>query len=817
MAEALDPTAYVFEGVWTDWTQGRIQGLTWTLCPTKATLLTNSLALFVTLAGGQLWTIIRFSLHQVRASRRPHDHSQSHLEQQIVLRNTATDLHTMRLMAHLAWLAQRTQGGIFSYPLAIVTLAILHYILFVVAGTLSNTLVDASSGGLFSNKLQNTSSPVISRSPYCGVWNSTYYGVATNLNGHSLEDISLAVQYIAKIDQNVQLSLQYAQECSEDQPDASMSATCNTLQTPRLKFNTNITEVCPFETQLCHDQAATVTFDTGVIDSHHDLGINARHNERLQYRRLTTCTVLNDTGRVLELNKDTSSATAAAYYGQSYQGTTYTYSYSNYSSLYTEFTPQSTVPYQVNTQTAYGASLVSENESTFVPIPGLAQRSADLTLLFLSFTGRYFNQINDPWFSAQNLHLVNTQNPLAQKQYARDRLISTLGCTEQHQFCTTTGSCSEFLGWGQLQDASAFNAALTPHQNVTFDRMLRAVRASGIAQVTRSLGRTSKPLLAMQKEASQGHTMSLWLPDNQWQLELHSWHTIAMAQLQRTVVQWTTGQIAPHPQGQLLAPGTEPDSWFCGRLKIRSIVFQSFSVLYLSLIIFFGTLVILTSWFIEDMTGWFQLRCSKGTVSRKIWDEDHILRLRKYVTRTSWKPRPPPKDHTTRIQPLQASEEVILIAPSPVYPLYGSLNHSDRWPRFPRFHMPLMRLDMHQNPINYSPPRVSTPRLWSKLPPEPPRDSWVGTHLNYYDPPERETSKDFLSGGASRPPKSALESSNGTKPLELSNLRAHALARAHNQKTRQSPGHGHNEKKQTDHPIAPETPHVEGRHPRPST
>ena len=32
--------------------------------------------------------------------------------------------------------------------------------------------------------------------------------------------------------------------------------------------------------------------DTGLIDSHATLGINARHADRLQYRKVTTCAVL---------------------------------------------------------------------------------------------------------------------------------------------------------------------------------------------------------------------------------------------------------------------------------------------------------------------------------------------------------------------------------------------------------------------------------------------------------------------------------------------------------------------------------------------
>ena len=54
MTQALEPSAYIFEGIWTNHSKTGVRGLTLTLTSAHSTLLTNSLALFVTLAGGQL-------------------------------------------------------------------------------------------------------------------------------------------------------------------------------------------------------------------------------------------------------------------------------------------------------------------------------------------------------------------------------------------------------------------------------------------------------------------------------------------------------------------------------------------------------------------------------------------------------------------------------------------------------------------------------------------------------------------------------------------------------------------------------------------
>jgi hypothetical protein len=251
--------------------------------------------------------------------------------------------------------------------------------------------------------------------------------------------------------------------------------------------------------------------------------------------------------------------------------------------------------------------------------------------------------IEDPWFSANRLHVVDSRFPLVTSQYSRDSPISTLGCTEQHKFCTSNGTCTPFLGFDQVQHVDSFNYALTPHQNVTFDRILRAVTASSFRQIMHFLALTSTPVLAMNSLLIQSHTLSFKLPENQWLLELNYWHSVAMAQLQRVIVEWGTGQIAPEPQF-LLAPQTQSDSWFCNNLMIPSTVYQSFSVLAIILIVTTGLLVILVSLTIENCLGWVQERSSRGLARREYWNRDEMLRLQCWISESPTKPTPPPKD-----------------------------------------------------------------------------------------------------------------------------------------------------------------------------
>jgi hypothetical protein len=65
---------------------------------------------------------------------------------------------------------------------------------------------------------------------------------------------------------------------------------------PSIKWDGKKAE-CPFKDGICY-RNNTYQMDTGLIDSHHDLGINTPQEERLKYRMVTTCSVLKDEGYI---------------------------------------------------------------------------------------------------------------------------------------------------------------------------------------------------------------------------------------------------------------------------------------------------------------------------------------------------------------------------------------------------------------------------------------------------------------------------------------------------------------------------------------
>lgn len=636
MADALIPVGKIYEGFWIDWTRNRLLGCTLTLCPTSTTVLTNSLAMWVTLCGIQLWTIIRYTLHQRGSSLQMEARTPHFSGQQIILRNTGSALTTAYRMLTWAWNTRSSTGQRSVRTLAIAVLAVVYAVAFTIAGMFSNNAIFAPP--------INGNSAVLLRNSRCGVWNQTIFEIVELKQYKDYAEFELFAQNAAKRAYEVQLSLEYAQECYiPPKTTTELSSTCRSLKQTALGSSSSSPASCPFAPQMCLEGSDAIVFDTGVLDSHEDFGINSVRHDRLNYRRITTCAVLDSAtyvegwnGTLASLNGPRPSPQAAhAYYGQALdRGTNWTYSYSNFASFYDNFSVDATTPYQVGVKEALAPTEPQWLDSEFDPIQEIAKETADITLIFLSFTGMYLGPVNDPWFLATEHYHFDSPLPFTQDRYSRDTAISTLGCTEQHKFCTTDNVCTDFLGYNQVQNNASFNTILTPHQNATFDRMIRAVQYSRIQNIVRFLAATTTPLLAAKGsfDGNSGVTISTVLPDNQWKLELEHWHSIALAELQRTVARWATGQVVAEPG--FLVNATDPqDLWFCDSLIVPSAVYTSFSVFAIVLILVLGCLVIIAGMYVERIASLFR-GCLRKSTPRRPWDRDDMIELQRRKTVT---------------------------------------------------------------------------------------------------------------------------------------------------------------------------------------
>ena len=135
----------------------------------------------------------------------------------------------------------------------------------------------AGVAGIFSSEVGKAAgNETLIRSPDCGYLNFNETGTSlalAALNSVEVNDTLTATTYSRACYGNSQNSLQ-----------------CTQYPQPQLLWKVNQNATCPFSDDLCfYGDSSAYEMDTGLIDSHQALGINAPKSERVQYRKVTTC------------------------------------------------------------------------------------------------------------------------------------------------------------------------------------------------------------------------------------------------------------------------------------------------------------------------------------------------------------------------------------------------------------------------------------------------------------------------------------------------------------------------------------------------
>jgi hypothetical protein len=621
MPQALDASSYVFQGVWINWSKGAISGSTLTLSPGNAAVLVAVLALFVEMTGSQLWTVLQFMFHQCRASKAPLDGY--YHQQQAVLRSNTSDLNTLRQLLRITWAWRGKTRRPFRRSVNLMLWALLHFVLFGLAGVFSSTVVTAGKAAL-------------SRSPYCGVLSPSYLQSLGGVGTSFVNQRDLDLQ--AKSQDDTQLSQEYVQTCyNVTDPPSS----CSSYAKRQLSWTTTRNVACPFDSAVCHPSVSAVSFDTGYIDSSDDLGLNAQAKDRISYRRLTTCVPLNDEAYITSYRNVSSDSggpnvqAVDAYYGPSYGADrNATYSFGNFAQYLETDQIDDFDPYQLHQEYAYSGS-EWENQGSFLPIRELTRPNADITLAFLSFDKTYEKPINDVWFAAHRPRILLSGVNVTDTVYTRDLPVTTLGCTEQHQICTggasnsTARKCTPLMGMYQIQtDAGGVTSLnFTDRQNSTYVRVFQAASDSKLSVLLSRLIQRDMPLLARRQVIL---VVSSFLPDNQWEMEAEYFFSIGMAHLQRDVVNYGTGQMSPDTSFIAVA-NTTADKWLCQNLIVLGTSFQSFSLLALTLVFVLGTLIFLFSLVVDDVSAFVQRRWNRGATGREMWKANDPLQIQRML------------------------------------------------------------------------------------------------------------------------------------------------------------------------------------------
>jgi hypothetical protein len=226
------------------------------------------LALFVRWAGSHFWDIVCFVIHQLRST--PHERDGFHHQYQAILRSGLTDLSVFFQFARTALAWRSNTNNVIRRALPLLFIAIFHAAAFYAAG-------------IFSSRVARTAGEVLIKSDICG-WPSEQS--FKDYTQWSEEDKESADVFLTAMVQSFRYSASYARSCYGT-GSGSKPSICNIYSTRSIQSKIDRAAPCPFTEGTCTNMA--IAIDSGLIDSHLHLGINAPAQDRVQLRKLTTC------------------------------------------------------------------------------------------------------------------------------------------------------------------------------------------------------------------------------------------------------------------------------------------------------------------------------------------------------------------------------------------------------------------------------------------------------------------------------------------------------------------------------------------------
>ena len=273
-----EPQVYV--GTWTNWSHGKIFGATLTLTQTNGSFLVAFLALFVSFSGTSFFRISCFALHHVLSSNKPSDALYHQI--QAILRNSASGTTAFLSFFQLLWSQSESRNS--RRPVTRVLPILLHSAIIIGAFAVA---------GIYSSRITSlTGDEVLIWSPVQGPVNFTNQTT-------DLETVTKVFgRYMSKRNNAF---ANYAQDCYTNAN--STPGNCKTFVKTHLPRVIDRNASCPFDSRLCRSNYGNVRIDTGFLDSHWDLGINAPEPQRIRIRNVLHCSPLVTEGHVVYHNQ----------------------------------------------------------------------------------------------------------------------------------------------------------------------------------------------------------------------------------------------------------------------------------------------------------------------------------------------------------------------------------------------------------------------------------------------------------------------------------------------------------------------------------
>ncbi|KAL8768303.1 MAG: hypothetical protein Q9209_005442 [Squamulea sp. 1 TL-2023] len=402
----------------------------------------------------------------------------------------------------------------------------------------------------------------------------------------------------------------YARACYGN---AQIASQCYQYPKPNIPWTNRSDVPCPFSDNICKDTGG-FQMDSDLIDSHATLGINSRKFDRVQYRKVTTCSVLRTKEYSYYVNS-TESSTEVQHLVR--------YNYGTLLDGRNNFT------FQYNTNDVVGYNGYTLTSFSFVPsgskpIPALNRADADITLMFLAAnTVYYLSPVLDPWFKATNVFNTTDYDGKNITQYLPDYWIGVLACADQFQFRNPVNSrVTPLTSSSILPD----EIEKLQYNRVQMATVLSLYYAVGTQYTYYSVYSQGAKSLRASDTLGGSDFLNLGLPDNQWQIEAADMFSVSMARLQQRILSYATGPAYMH-DGTIFIQG---DKDICGRQTFRGISgYLSFSVLGVSIILSLGSLLIFTALTLDILVGYTRRKSGWKIHKRLQWAIDEKLQLQR--------------------------------------------------------------------------------------------------------------------------------------------------------------------------------------------
>ncbi|KAF2660683.1 hypothetical protein K491DRAFT_774588 [Lophiostoma macrostomum CBS 122681] len=612
----MDSNSYsVYLGFWTNWSHGKINGVTWTLTRQDGGLLIAFLAIFLGAAGRSFWRISCFFIHRLLSTSAAED--ALYHQRQAILRNSDTAFDGFWRLLETSYGWRKRDARPFRRLLPLCAYAFVIALCFAVAGIFSSRVTtDTVSEVLLTGK--NCASMGLN-----DLTNLSYYGTV----------------WAPYNTQRVMSSLNYVNQCYRN--GSENSDECHLFIKPQIPSTVITNASCPFASEVCRTQDANIIVDTGYIDSHEHLGINSPPQERFQIRSKYQCAPIVTEGfNELVNSTEIPGLTLRRYFYGGMSGNNFTYEVPTreYSPLnYDNYT------WWMSARPEYGIGISAQysvtNEGNAASIqwqalPQFKRDDADVSIYFLSAPGILFTEeSNDLWFAAHQKG-VNISNEAGQTapSFMMDDDASVLACARQYQICNPNmpegQRCQPLRGW--LDNSYRLDEITQNEQQRNRLQYIRDEQIGNNDETHALVVFAGMGVLQARDRLSYG--MQGPLESNQWQLEVEHWVKGSMASLQRIFVNKARGPMSNELREYFSAPpNNTEESKMCRNQKIVSSLYSSFNVLGLVIIFVLGGILILLDWFMEYLIDYYQktFRPKRPDYASAEWNATATIQLQR--------------------------------------------------------------------------------------------------------------------------------------------------------------------------------------------